>query len=155
MPVHKEERVLGYSVDQIFDLVIAVEHYPDFLPWCLSANVKKSGTETFNADLVIGFKILREQFSSQITCRRPEWIEVIPTKGPFKRMRNSWRFTPQGKNSCKVDFYVDFEFRSRLLNKLIGALFHEAVRRMVGAFEQRASDLYGVSNGCQEVKPLL
>ena len=155
MPIHKEERVLGYTVSQIFDLVIAVEEYPEFLPWCLSANVKKSGAQTFDADLVIGFKILRERFSSQITWRRPESIEVIPIQGPFKRMRNTWRFTPQGKDSCKVDFYVDFEFRSRLLNKLIGALFFEAVSRMVSAFEQRASELYGTRHGCHKGKRLL
>ena len=155
MPTHEEEKVLDYSVSQIFDLVIAVEEYPEFLPWCLSANVTKMGTRTFEADLVIGFKILRERFSSQITWERPESIEVIPIKGPFKRMRNSWRFTPQGKDSCKVNFYVDFEFRSRLLNKLIGALFFEAVSRMVIAFEQRASDLYGTNKRCQEVKRLL
>ena len=155
MPIHKEERVLGYSVAQIFDLVIAVEEYPEFLPWCLSASVKKSGTQTFDADLVIGFKIFRERFSSQITWQRPESIEVIPIAGPFKRMRNSWRFTAQGNDSCKVNFYVDFEFRSRLLNKLIGVLFYEAVSRMVRAFEQRASELYGTNNVPHEVKRVL
>ena len=145
---------MGYSVNQIFDLVIAVEKYPEFLPWCLSARVTKLGTQTFDADLVIGFKILREKFSSRITWQRPESIEVIPIKGPFKRMKNSWHFTPEGNDSCKVNFFVDFEFRSRLLNKLIGALFFEAVSRMVIAFEKRASYLYGTGKDSQQIKGL-
>ena len=147
--------MLSYNVEKIFDLVIAVDRYPEFLPWCLSANIIKEGEETFDADLVIGFKMLRERFISRVTSRRPDWIEVIPVSGPFKRMKNSWRFNAQSEDTCMIDFYVEFEFRSLLLNKLMGALYQEAVRRMVGAFEKRASELYRTNNSCLESKRLL
>ena len=152
MPIHKEKRLLSYNAEQIFDLVIAVDRYPEFLPWCLSANIIKEVDQTFDADLVIGFKMFRQRFISRITSRRPDWIEVIPISGPFKRMNNSWRFKTQSEDTCMIDFYVDFEFRSRLLNKLMGALFQEAVRRMVGAFEKRAFELYGTNNRGLESK---
>ncbi|MFP6716839.1 MAG: type II toxin-antitoxin system RatA family toxin [Alphaproteobacteria bacterium] len=155
MPIHKEERLLSYNAEQIFDLVIAVDRYPEFLPWCLSANIIKEVDQTFDADLVIGFKMFRQRFISRVTSRRPDWIEVIPISGPFKRMNNSWRFKTQSEDTCMIDFYVDFEFRSRLLNKLMGALFQEAVRRMVGAFEKRAFELYGTNNRCLEPKRLV
>ena len=155
MPIHKEERLLSYNAEQIFDLVIAIDRYPEFLPWCLSANIIKEVDQTFDADLVIGFKMFRQRFISRVTSRRPDWIEVIPISGPFKRMNNSWRFKTQSEDNCMIDFYVDFEFRSRLLNKLMGALFQEAVRRMVGAFEKRAFELYGTNNRCLESKRFL
>ena len=147
--------MLSYNAEQIFDLVIAVDRYPEFLPWCLSANIIKEADQTFDADLVIGFKMFRQRFISRVTSRRPDWIEVIPISGPFKRMNNSWRFKTQSEDTCMIDFYVDFEFRSRLLNKLMGALFQEAVRRMVGAFEKRAFELYGTNNCCPESKRLV
>ena len=146
MPTHKEKRLLGYSAEKIFDLVIDVDRYPEFLPWCLSANVLKNDIDTFDADLVIGFKMIREKFGSHVKSQRPRWIEVTPISGPFKRMTNIWRFTAETRDTCMIDFYVEFEFRSRLMNKLIGVLFHEAVRRMVGAFERRAWELYGTSS---------
>lgn len=155
MPIHKEERLLSYNAEQIFDLVIAVDRYPEFLPWCLSANIIKEVDQTIDADLVIGFKMLRQRFISRITSRRPDWIEVIPISGPFKRMNNSWRFKTQSEDTCMIDFYVDFEFRSRLLNKVMGALFQEAVRRMVGAFEKRAFELYGTNNRGLQSKHLV
>ena len=149
MPVHKEQRLLGYSAEKIFDLVIDVDRYPEFLPWCLSANILKDDIDAFDADLVIGFKMIREKFGSRVKSQRPRWIEVTPISGPFKRMTNSWRFTAQTRDTCMIDFYVEFEFRSRLMNRLVGVLFHEAVRRMVGAFEKRARELYGASSeGC-------
>ncbi len=143
MPIHEEQRVLNYNVEQIFDLVIAVDNYPKFLPWCLSASLDCIQKETFDADLVIGFKLVQETFRSRIIFERPYWIEVTPISGPFSRMYNRWNFECQGLSSCVVSFHVDFEFKSRLLNTLMGALFQEAVRRMVGAFEERAQQLYG------------
>ena len=110
MPIHKEERLLSYNAEQIFDLVIAVDRYPEFLPWCLSANIIKEVDQTFDADLVIGFKMFRQRFISRVTSRRPDWIEVIPISGPFKRMNNSWRFKTQSEDTCMIDFYVDFEY---------------------------------------------
>ena len=148
MPTHAEQRVLTYTPDQLFTLVADIERYPEFLPWCLAARVKKRKPDLIVADLIIGFRMFRERFTSRVTLDPPRRIDVAYTDGPFRRLNNHWVFekVPGG---CRIDFYVDFEFKSRLMQKLIEVLFSEAVRRMVGAFEERAGDLYGppLSNG--------
>jgi len=143
MPTHHDQRIMPYTADQLFELVASVDRYPEFLPWCLSSRITKRDGGVFYADLVIGFKMVREKFGSRVNTERPNHIEVVPTGGPFRRMDNRWSFTDLPDGGCMVDFSVDFEFRSRLLNKLIGGLFHEAVKRMVSAFESRARVLYG------------
>lgn len=143
MPVHSERRVLPYSAEQLFDLVAAVERYPEFLPWCREARVTARDGDVFHADVTVGFKTIRREFGSRVETVRPSAIDVTPTGGLFRRMANRWRFTDLPQGGCLVDFHVDFEFRSRVLRALIGALFHEAVRRMVSAFEGRARALYG------------
>ena len=142
MPTHAEQRVLGYSPQQLYGLVADIERYPEFLPWCIAARLRKRESDLIVADLVIGFKMIRERFTSKIVLdpagRR---IDVSYVEGPFKYLNNHWIFEdhPQG---CRIDFHVDFEFRSRLLQKLIQPLFHQAVRRMVAAFETRAQAIY-------------
>ena len=143
MPTHAERRLLPYSSEQLFDLVADVERYPEFLPWCLGARVRERTGDTITADLLIGFKLVRERFTSRVVLDRPRRIDVSYTEGPFRYLNNHWEFMPQPDGSCLIDFYVDFEFRSRMLQKVIGVLFNEAVRRMVGAFEGRARQLYG------------
>ena len=152
MPQHKEIRFLPYRTDQMFDLVADIERYPEFLPWCISAKNKKRETvnsgEIIWADLVVGFKLLQERFTSKVelipeTNSGPSRIEVEYVDGPLKYLHNNWIFLPGEDGGCKVDFFVEFEFRSKLLESMIGVLFHEAVTRMVGAFETRADTLYG------------
>ncbi len=143
MPAHTERRVLPYSAEQLFDLVAAVDRYPEFLPWCRETRITRRDGDVFHADMIIGFKAVRQRFSSRVETARPHGIDVAPTRGPFRRLANRWRFTDLPGGGCQVDFHVDFEFRSRLLRGLIGALFHEAARRMVAAFEGRARTLYG------------
>ena len=148
MPVHKEKRVLPYTPGQLYDLVLDIERYPEFLPWCLGARIKTRREDLIVADLIIGFKMFRERFSSRVVPDRGgRRIDVTYAEGPFKYLENHWVFEehPEG---CLIDFYVDFEFRSKLLQKVIEALFHEAVRRMVAAFETRARALHG-ENGLQ------
>ena len=143
MPVHKEKRVLPYSPDQLYDLVVDIERYPEFLPWCLGARIRSRQEDLIVADLIIGFKVFRERFTSRVRPdRAAQRIDVAYAEGPFKYLENHWVFEdhPEG---CMIDFYVDFEFRSKLLQKVIEGLFHEAVRRMVAAFERRARHLYG------------
>ena len=143
MPIHRETRILPYTPEQVFDLVADVERYPEFLPWCLACRIRNRESETsFTADLVVGFKMVREQFTSKVTLDRARSILVEYLQGPFEHLRNEWKFSaaPEG---TKVEFFLSFEFRSRLLQSLIGMLFEEAVRRMVGAFEGRAARLYG------------
>lgn len=143
MPTHAERRHLPYTPDQLFELVAAVERYPEFLPWCRAVRIRSREGNTFTADLVIGFRMVRERFTSRVILDRPRRIDVAYTQGPLRYLNNHWIFEPAADGGCIIDFFVDFEFHSKLLQKLIGALFNEAVRRMVDAFEARARQLYG------------
>lgn len=125
-------------------MVAEVEHYPKFLPWCLNSRIRRREGNVFWADLVIGFKMVREKFTSRVSLSAPNRIDVTYTDGPFKYLNNHWIFEPDGDGTW-IDFYVDFEFRSALLQKIMQPLFSEAVTRMVAAFERRAEDLYGKS----------
>lgn len=167
MPVHAEKRVLPFSPEQLFDLVADVEKYPEYLPWCLGARVRKREGNVLYADMVIGFRFFRERYTSKVTCKRPNErtadkgggtgaegigteagrIDVVYVDGPLRRLRNHWVFEPAEGGGCEIDFYVESDFHSRILEKLIGALFNEAVRRMVGAFEARAKIVYGPPQG--------
>jgi coenzyme Q-binding protein COQ10 len=143
MPTHAERRVLDYSPSQLFDLVADVGRYPEFLPWCLAARVRERADRRVVADMVIGFKMVRERFTSYVTLDRDgRRIDVSYAEGPFKHLKNHWVFLPH-ERGCEIDFFVDFEFRSKILQRLMEVLFHEAVKRMVGAFEARARQLYG------------
>ena len=143
MPTHAEHRLLPYTQEQLFNLVADVERYPEFLPWCLGARVRERQGNVITADLLIGFKMVRERFTSRVALDRPQRIDVTYAEGPFRYLNNHWIFLPQEDGSCVIDFCVDFEFRSRMLQRIIGMLFNEAVKRMVGAFEARARQLYG------------
>ena len=143
MPTHADKRVLPYTKEQLFDLVIDVEKYPQFLPWCLGCRVRKREEHLVVADMIIGFKVFRESFTSRVSHNRPDRIDVAYTDGPFKYLNNHWIFNDMGNGSTQIDFYVDFEFRSRILQAAIGAVFNEAVKKMIAAFESRAKDLHG------------
>nr|WP_298795488.1 type II toxin-antitoxin system RatA family toxin [uncultured Acetobacter sp.] len=142
MPKHAERRVLAYRADQIFDLVADVGRYPEFLPWCVAARVRTQTTTELVADLTVGFGPFRESFTSRVTLNRPDTIMVQYEKGPFRYLKNIWKFTPD-EHGCMVEFFVDFEFRSRILQAAIGVVFGEAVRLMVSAFLRRAREVYG------------
>jgi coenzyme Q-binding protein COQ10 len=134
--------VLPYTPEQLFALVADIERYPEFLPWCVGARIKERRGDLIVADLIIGFRMFRERFTSRVSLDPPQRIDVAYTEGPFRYLDNHWTFGPHPAG-CRVGFFVDFEFKSRLLQRLIEVLFSEAVRRMVGAFEKRASELYG------------
>ncbi len=142
MPTHAEQRVLPYTPEQLFALVADVERYPEFLPWCVGARIRERRSDTIVADLIIGFRMFRERFTSQVKLNPPGRIDVAYTDGPFRYLDNHWLFEPV-PGGCRVEFFVDFEFKSRILQRLIEVLFSEAVRRMVAAFETRARKLYG------------
>lgn len=144
MATHAEKRVIPYRPDQLFDLVAGVEKYPEFLPWCLGARIRSRKDNVIVADLIIGFRGIRERFTSRVTLNHPQMrIDVAYLDGPFRYLNNHWIFNPMPDGACEIDFFVDFEFRSRILQRLMGFLFNEAVRRMVSAFESRAAELYG------------
>lgn len=144
MPRHTEKRVLPYTPEQLFDLVADVGRYQEFLPWVAAVRIRlDSETETL-ADLVVGFKALKETFTSRVHKTRPTEIEIDYIEGPLKHLHNSWTFRA-APGGTEIDFCVDFAFRSRLFEALAGQMFDRALRRMIGAFEARAAALYGAS----------
>jgi len=143
MPTHAERRYLPYAPQLLYHLVADIERYPEFLPWCLAARIRKRHGQEIDADLVIGFKMIRERFTSHVVLTPQHRVDVTYAEGPFRYLNNHWIFEPAEDGGCHLDFFVDFEFKNRLLQKVIETLFSEAVRRMVAAFEGRAKQLYG------------
>jgi coenzyme Q-binding protein COQ10 len=142
MPTHAEKRVLPHQPEQLYQLVADIERYPEFLPWCLAVRMRKREGNIMLADLIIGFRMIRERFTSRVTLD-PErmTIDVAYIEGPLRYLNNHWHFEPHPEG-CLIDFFVDFEFHSRIMRRLMEPLFNEAVRRMVAAFEARAKALY-------------
>ena len=148
MPTHSETRRLPYSADEMYALVADVARYPEFLPWTAAARIRsredRGDHEVMTADLVISFKVFRERFGSRVTLwPAARKIDTEYLDGPFTYMRSNWTFRAVEEGSCEVDFFVDFEFRNKVLQAVIGVVFYEAMQRVVRAFERRAADLYG------------
>jgi coenzyme Q-binding protein COQ10 len=143
MPTHAEKKTLPYSPEQMFDLVLDVERYPEFLPWCLSCDIIKENEDEKFANLVIGYKVFREWIKCRVSYQHSHHIRVEYINGPLKYLSNTWDFMDAPNGGCVVDFYVDFEFKNPFFQKLMGVFFNEIVKRMVKAFEDRAKDLYG------------
>lgn len=149
MTTHSERRVMPYSATQMFDLIADIKAYPEFLPWCAAVRERsrrlEEGREVIDADMVVSFKVFREKFGSRVVLDRAAGrIDVSYLDGPFRYLDNRWQFTAREDGQCEVDFFVDFEFRSRTLQTLIGVVFHQAMQQIVRAFEKRAATLYGV-----------
>ena len=142
MPHFVDKKLMPYTQKQLFDMVADVESYPEFLPWCMDARVYNIKDGQFDADLIIGFKAFKERFTSRVTLDCPNGLDVNYIKGPMRELYNHWRFV-KADGGTMVDFEVNFEFKSKLLGKLIGPVFGEATERMIGAFETRAKALYG------------
>jgi len=143
---HHETRVVPYTADQMFALVADVERYPEFLPWITAARIKARDGDVFAADVLVGFKSFREKFTSRVTLDRASRLIVAEyIEGPFKHLTNRWHFEPASDGGCIVDFDIDFAFKMRVLEQLIGALFDRAVMKMTDAFEKRAHALYGTA----------
>lgn len=153
MPTHAERKFMPFRPEQLFELVADVERYPEFLPWCVASRIRERQDNVLTADLVIGFKMVRERFTSRVTLNHPDRIDVEYTHGPLRHLNNHWVFEP-APGGCVIDFYIDFEFKSRTLQRLMTPLFSEAVRRMVGAFEHRAKKLYEPVPASEQAAPL-
>lgn len=142
MPTYAERRLLPHSPEQMFAIVADVERYPAFLPWCQGARVWRGGDQAvFEAELMIGSKMIRERFRSKIQLKANESITVNHICGPFAHLNNRWRFIPADKG-CLVDFFIDYECTPGLLQIAITAMFGEAARQIMTAFETRAKTLY-------------
>ena len=144
MPRHSETRHLPYTPDQLFDLVADVSRYDEFLPWVVAVRVRSSSEKETIADLVVGFNAFKERFTSRVVKERPTRICVDYVEGPLKYLHNEWKFD-RADGGTELHFSVDFAFKSRLFESLAGAMFDRALRRMIDAFEQRATALYGIS----------
>jgi coenzyme Q-binding protein COQ10 len=132
----------------MFDLVADVEHYPKFVPLCQGLRVRKRMEEgdkhIIVADMTVAYKLIRETFTSRVTLDRANLQIVVEyLEGPFRRLNNRWNFRPAGDHACDVDFFISYEFRSRTLGLLMGAMFDAAFRRFASAFEERADQVYG------------
>jgi len=145
MPRHAESRHLPYSPEQLFDLVADVPSYQQFLPWVIAVRVRSDSATEMVADVVVGFKALRERFTSRVVKERARAIHVDYLEGPLKHLRNDWTFRPDGDGGTHLDFVVDFAFRSRIFEAIAGQMFDRALRKMIGAFEARAAELYGTT----------
>jgi coenzyme Q-binding protein COQ10 len=150
MPKHIEERISNYSSLQLFNLVADIESYPHFLPWCAAARILEKTDQHILAELSIGYKGLLENYTSKVTFQKPSneqdkgLIIVKMVEGPFQYLTNNWEFSPNLVNhkGCSIKFSIDFAFKSKLLESLIGSFFERAVQKMVMAFEERAKNLY-------------
>ena len=143
MPRHHETRELPHSDEQMFALVTDIVRYPEFLPWVIALRVRSDGENEAVADMIVGFKGLRESFSCPVHKERPRQVVVSSIDGPMKHLSNEWHFAPLDGGGCRVDFMVDFSFRSRVFETLAGQMFDKALRKMIAAFEARAGELYG------------
>ena len=146
MPRHTEQRHLPYTPEQLFDLVADVANYDKFLPWVVAVRIRSSSETETVADLVVGFSAFKERFTSRVMKERPNRICVDYIEGPLKYLHNEWTFEAAEEGGTNLCFSVDFAFRSRLFESLAGQMFDRALRRMTGAFEQRAAVLYGINN---------
>lgn len=141
MPIHNDKIIAPHSANQMFDLVMDIANYPKFLPWCKSASIHERGEGYVIADLTIGYKMMTSTYRSKVKTAANR-IEIEYLEGPFKKLQNHWQFTPLNDNTCEVDFFIDFEFKSSLFQHMIEALFSEAVGVMIKAFEGRARAVY-------------
>ncbi|MBS9476336.1 type II toxin-antitoxin system RatA family toxin [Ancylobacter radicis] len=149
MPSFRNKRRVAHSATHMFDLVADVDRYPEFVPLCESLSVRRrvasgEGVDILVADMTVAYKVFRESFTSRVTLDRPRLVIVVEyLDGPFSRLENRWSFKPDGEHACEVEFYISYEFRSRTLGLLMGAMFDAAFRRFADAFEKRADAVYG------------
>ena len=151
MPGIRETRRLPYSAEQMFDLVADVGRYREFLPWVIATRVRSDNEHEMVADMVVGFKSLRESFTSRVKKDRPREIDVHYIDGPLRDLDNTWAFRPTADGGCEIDFSVDFTFKNRVFEKLAGQYFDRAFRKMVEAFEMRAAELYGNNSSSAQI----
>lgn len=149
MPRYSTKRRVPHSASDMFDLVADVAKYPQFVPMCADMRVrsrtdKGEGTAVIVATMTVAYKVIRQSYTSRVTLDKPN-LEILVEylDGPFRRMQNRWTFRPKGDAASEVEFFIDYEFRSRTLAMLMGALFDTVFRRMATAFEKRADEIYG------------
>ena len=141
MSRHEERATLAYSADELFAVVADVRDYPSFVPWCSGVRILHEDEREIVADLIIGFGTFQESFRSQVTLERPRQVRVHAIEGPLEHLANIWTFTPVG-DKTSIDFMIDFQFQSHLLDHVVNEMFHEAATRTMSAFESRVHLLH-------------
>ena len=144
MPKHSESRIVPYTAQQMFNLVVDVECYPEFLPWCQSCQIISRESNFLVADLGIGYKTLSQKFRSQVNFTEPLEIKVDYLEGKLKYLKNTWHFEDLNPHQCKIDFFIDFSFGRGLLQFAIESVFEKALSQMIHSFEQRAHKVYSL-----------
>lgn len=148
---YKTTRIVSHSAQQMFNVVADVEKYPEFVPLCeglvVTSRETEEDREILVADMTVSFKLVRETYTSKVVLDLSHnRILVSYLDGPFKHLDNRWLFRPKGEDSCYVDFFIAYEFRSRPLQLLMGSMFDHAFRSFAEAFEKRADKIYGASS---------
>jgi coenzyme Q-binding protein COQ10 len=148
MPQFSSRRRVRHAASDMFDLVADVEKYPQFVPLCSALRVKsraqKDNTAVIVVEMTVAYKLIQQTFTSRVTLDKPALkILVEYLDGPFSRLQNRWTFAPTSEGTCEVEFFIDYEFKSRTLAMLMGAMFDTAFRKFAGAFEKRADVVYG------------
>jgi len=150
MPSFRTSHVVKHTPDQMFDLVADVESYPQFVPLCLGLKIKRrfpgsDGTQVFVSEMEAGYKSVREKFTSRVVLNRAAHrIDVAYVDGPFSHLENRWTFADAGNGACRVEFFIAYEFRNRMLATLMGGMFDAAFRKFSSAFEARADQIFGI-----------
>jgi ribosome-associated toxin RatA of RatAB toxin-antitoxin module len=134
--------LVPYSAEQMFNLVDRVEEYPQFLPWCGGASVTVKDEKTVRATVLIDYHHIRQSFTTENVRKPPESIYITLQQGPFRQLDGSWQFIPLSPTACKIEFRLHYEFSSKLLEKLVGPVFHYIANSFVDAFIQRAEKVY-------------
>lgn len=151
MPQFTTKRRVRHSAAQMFDLVADIDHYPEFVPLCRATRLRRrtqdaEGRDVLISEMTVAYKLIRESFTTRVTLDRAK-LEILVEylEGPFQKLNNRWTFRPDGDKACEVEFFIAYEFRSRTLGMLMGAMFDAAFRRFSAAFERRADEVYGTA----------
>ncbi len=148
MPSHKEIRHSPHTIQELYALVVDIERYPEFLPWVAASRILQREGEEITADLVVRFNAFTETFTSKVIAPPVEEgkmarVDVALVEGPFHHLENHWEFHPTPEGGTEIHFFIDFTFRTRIFESMVGFLFEKALKKMVSAFEERANALYG------------
>ncbi len=146
MPALKQIKTLPYSAQKIYELVMDIEKYPEFLPWCKQAKIiKEISKQNLHADLLINFKSFFEKYRSNVSHGKSGlniyFVDVVAIEGPFKKLVNQWQFRDLENGECEVKFFIEFEFNSIFLTKILSPIFEKAAEKMMAAFEERAGKI--------------
>ncbi len=146
MPSLRQTKTLPFPAKLLFDLVMDIEKYPQFLPWCKQTKIVRQISENnLEADLLVSFKNFFEKYRSDVKYGKNSeslyFVDVVAIQGPFKKLVNQWKFRDLENGKCEIEFFIDFEFNSFLLSKMLGGIFERATEKMMQSFEERARQL--------------